>query len=72
MVKITILSEKKGKYYHNILIFYDFKGKAINECECGKFIYYKHYNPESKTYKERTTMFDHDELAKLKKTLEAI
>ena len=69
MVKITILSESKGKHFHNLLAFYDFKGTAVNDCECGKFIYHKHYDVELKEFSHHTTPLDHEELKNLKKAL---
>ena len=68
MDKITILSKKK-KNFHSIMAFYDFKGKAINECDCGKFIFRKSYNFETREYNSHTTQFDREELKNLKKAL---
>ncbi len=69
MVKITILSERKRESFHSILAFYDFKGKAVNECECGKFLYEQSYNYNEKKYRNHTTSFSHEELENLKKAL---
>lgn len=70
MVKITILSERKRDEFHAIMAFYDFKGKAINNSECGKFVYETSYNYKQKRFRSHTTTFFHEELKNLKKALE--
>ena len=69
MVKITILSERKRETFHAIMAFYDFKGKAVNDCECGKFIYEQSYRYEDKRYRNHTISFSNKELENLKKAL---
>ena len=69
MVKITILSEEKSESCHSILAFYDFKGKAVNDCESGKFIYEQSYHYGENKFRNHTTVFSHEELENLKKAL---
>ena len=69
MVKITLLSERKRDSFHAIMAFYDFKGKAVNDCDCGKFVYEKSDNYREKRFRQHTTSFNHEELSNLKKAL---
>ena len=66
MVKVTILSDKKGDDYHTIVAFYDFASETYKESECDNFVYSLTYELDNKKFNSCTTHFSSEQLKNLK------